>query len=723
MYQIYLKLEFLKKSASMKKLFSIALCLFSLATILPAQRNITLEDIWQRGAFRTKSPQNLSITADGAHYSSLEKSAIVKRKLVDNSVDDTLFVASAGQEFSDYTLSKDEKKIMIATDEKQIYRHSSKANYKLVGKNGLTDIFKSAPQNNPTFNEQGTQVAFTSGNNLFVYDIAKNTSKQITTDGQDTKIINGLCDWVYEEEFSFTRAFEWSPDGKKIAFLRFDESQVPSYTLEYYKGDVHPTPYTFKYPKVGEKNSVVSVWLYDVAKNKTTKINTGSFEYFPRLKWTPNNELLVFALNRLQNELTVLKQDAMNRVSTLFKETRPTFVDLEMNDDMFFLKDGSFVRTSEVDGWNHIYVYSKSGERKATITPGDYDVRKLYGIDEKRGEIYYQASEKSPMNTEVYAMHFDGSQKRIFTKYEGSNDAEFTPNFDYYTMRYSNANTPPQYAIFDNSGKMVRILEENKKLQSQVQDFGAQPIEFLSIPVEDFKLNAWMIKPANFDATKKYPVLMTQYSGPNSQQVKNEWQGTNYWWYQMLVQKGYLIVCVDPRGTGGRGEAFRKMTYKQLGKYETADQITSAKWLSHQSFVDSARIGIFGWSYGGFMAASCMFKGADVFHAGIAIAPVTNWKWYDSVYTERYMQTEKENADGYRDNSPVNFADLLKGKLLLCHGEADDNVHFQNTIELTRALIDSNKQFDTYFYPNLNHGIAARYHLYTKMTDFLIKNL
>ncbi len=707
----------------MKKFILCASLLFSIFGVLSAQKNITLEDIWQKGAFRTKSPQNLSITADGSHYSSLENGAILKRRLIDNTVDDTLYASAQSKDFSDYILSTDEKKIIIATNEKQIYRHSSKANYKLVDKGAVTDIFKSAPQNNPTFNAQGTQVAFTANNNLFVYDVAKNAPQQITTDGADTKVINGLCDWVYEEEFAFTRAFEWSPDGKKIAYLRFDESQVPSYTLEYYKGDVHPTPYTFKYPKVGEKNSVVTVWMYDVAKNKTTQINTGLFEYFPRLKWTPDNTLLVFALNRLQNEMTILKTDAKNNVSTLFKETRPTFVDLEMNDDMFFLKDGSFVRTSEVDGWNHIYVYSKSGERKATITPGEYDVRKLYGIDVQRGEVYYQASEKSPMNTEVYAMRFDGTQKRMISTQVGANDATFTPNFDYYTLRYSTANTPPQFTIFNNAGKTVRVLEENKKIQTQIKDFNVQPVEFITIPLEDVKLNAWVIKPANFDATKKYPVFMTQYSGPNSQQVKNEWQGANYWWFQMLAQKGYMIVCVDPRGTGGRGEAFRKITYKQLGKYETADQIASAQWLSHQTYVDSARIGIFGWSYGGFMAASCMFKGADVFHAGIAIAPVTNWKWYDSVYTERYMQTEKENADGYRDNSPVNFADLLKGKFLLCHGEADDNVHFQNTIELTRALIDSNKQFDTYFYPNLNHGIAARYHLYTKMTDFLIKNL
>ena len=708
----------------MKKLSLIAIYCFSIATILPAQKNITVSDIWQKFIFRQKSPQNLSITADGAHYSSLENGAILKRKLIDNTLDDTLFVGASVKDFSDYKLSADESKILIATNEKQIYRHSSKANFLLVNKKTTTDIFKSAPQNNPTFNTQGTQIAFTSNNNLFVYDIAKNASQQITTDGQDTKIINGLCDWVYEEEFSFTRAFEWSPDGKKIAFLRFDESEVPSITLEYYKGEVHPTPYTFKYPKVGEKNSIVTVWVYDVEKNKTTQINTGVFEYFPRLKWTPENTLLVFALNRLQNEMTVLKVETLHaKSSLLFKESRPTFVDLEMNDDMFFLKDGSFVRTSEVDGWNHIYVYSKSGERKATITPGDFDVKKLYGIDTQRGEIYYQASAKSPMNTEVYAIHFDGSQKRLISKNEGTNDAEFTPNFDYYTMRYSTANLPPQYAIFKNDGSVVRVLELNQKIQDQVKEYNAKPIEFFTIPVENFTLNAWMIKPANFDASKKYPVLMTQYSGPNSQQVKNDWQGVNYWWYQMLAQQGYMIVCVDPRGTGGRGEAFRKVTYKQLGKYETADQISSAQWLSHQTYVDSARIGIFGWSYGGFMAASCMFKGADVFHAGISIAPVTNWKWYDSVYTERYMQTEKENADGYRDNSPVNFADLLKGKLLLCHGEADDNVHFQNTIELTRALIDSNKQFDTYFYPNLNHGIAARYHLYTKMTDFLMKNL
>ena len=529
------------------------------------------------------------------------------------------------------------------------------------------------------------------------------------------------------EEFSFTRAFEWSPDGSKIAFLRFDETAVPEYHLDFFNKGAYPETYNFKYPKVGEKNSVVTVWQYDVKKGKLKQIQTNGGEYFPRLRYTPTNQLIVFKMNRLQNELDLLVADDKGNTSVLLHESRPTFVDVEMNDDLMFLADGSFIKSSEQDGWNHIYRYDKAGKIVKQLTKGDFDVRKIYGVDEKRGEIYYQASKETPMKKGIYALKLDGSNERYLVGGSGTNDGDFSATYDYLVTNHSGLNEPPNYGILSNEGKVVRDLENNEKLRTKMNEYDFVKSEFFKLTTsENVELNGWMMKPRDFDATKKYPVFMTQYSGPNSQSVNDAWGGANYLWYQMLAQKGYIVVCVDPRGTGGRGEAFRKITYKQLGHYETIDQIEAAKWLGKQTYVDSKRIGIFGWSYGGYMSSLCILKGADVFKTAIAVAPVTNWKWYDSVYTERYMQTEKENAAGYADNSPVNFADKLKGNYLLIHGTTDDNVHFQNSIEMANALIAANKQYDTYFYPNRNHGISggnARLHLYNKMTNFILEKL
>ena len=410
------------------------------------------------------------------------------------------------------------------------------------------------------------------------------------------------------------------------------------------------------------------------------------------------------------------------------KETLPTYVDVNLNDDMLFLKNGSFIKSSEQDGWNHIYLYSKDGKITKQLTKGNYDVRKIYGIDEVRGEVLYQASKETPMRKGIHAVKIDGSGDRFLSGGRGVNDAEWSATYDYYVLTNSKINEPPSYAVIENgTGRVVRMIEENQAVRRQQFEYEVGSTEFFKFTTtEGVELNGWMMRPQGFDSTKHYPVLMTQYSGPNSQQVVDSWGGNNYWWYQMLVQKGYLVVCVDPRGTGGRGEAFRKITYKQLGHYETIDQIEAAKWLGKQPWVDAIRIGIFGWSYGGYMSSLCILKGNDVFKTAIAVAPVTNWKWYDSVYTERYMQTEKENAAGYKDNSPVNFAERLTGNYLLIHGMADDNVHFQNSVEMANALIGANKQFDTYFYPNRNHGIyggLARVHLYNKMTNFLIEKL
>ena len=482
---------------------------------------------------------------------------------------------------------------------------------------------------------------------------------------------------------------------------------------------------------MGEKNSVVTVWIYDVKKGTLKQVQTGAAEYFPRLKWTPNNKLIVFKMNRLQNELELLLTDSQTgKITSFLKETNKYFVDLELNDDIAFLKDGSFIKSSESDGYNHIYLYDKTGKVIRQLTKGNWDVRKIYGLDEANGEVFYQGSKIAPMQKEIYFVKLDGSKDHALGGKDaetGTNNAEFSSNFSYFVMNHSTANTASTYTVYDNQGVKIRTIEDNKGVEGLQKDYNTQPIEFFKFTTsENVELNGWMIKPTGFDPAKKYPVFMTQYSGPGSQQVVDAWKGQDYWWYQMLAQKGYMIVCVDPRGTGGRGEEFRKMTYKQLGHYETIDQIEAAKWLAKQPYVDGKRIGIFGWSYGGYMSSLCILKGNDVFKAAIAIAPVTNWKWYDSIYTERYMQTEKENTEGYKNNSPVYFADRLKGNYLLVHGMADDNVHFQNSVEMVDALVNANKQFDTYYYPNKNHGIfggSTRLHLYTKMTNFLMEKL
>lgn len=708
-----------------KNLFIIFLMLCTSSLI--AQKKITVEDIWQKGTFKQKGVPGFNFLNDGKHYSANMGETIAKFDLTTGKQVGTIFEAKTP--FDDYSFSADESKILFSKESEQIYRRSSKGFFSVWDGKNTAPLVPSVKQSNPTFNPQATHVAYTADNNLFVKDLAKDKNTQVTKDGAKNRIINGMCDWVYEEEFGFTRAFEWSPDGSKIAFLRFDESAVPEFGMEKFTNGVYPEPIKFKYPKVGENNSIVTVWIYDVKKGKTKQVETGAAEYFPRLKWTPDNQLVVFKLNRLQNELDYLLADAKTgKTSLLMKETRPTYVDVELNDDMMFLKDGSFIKSSEQDGWNHIYLYSKDGKITKQLTKGNFDVRKIYGVDAVRNEVLYQASKESPMRKGIYAVKLDGSADRFLSGGRGVNDADWSSTYDYYVLSNSKINEPPSYAVIENgTGKVVRMIEDNAVIRRQQFEYEVGSTEFFKFTTtEGVELNGWMMRPQGFDSTKHYPVLMTQYSGPNSQQVVDQWGGSNYWWYQMLVQKGYLVVCVDPRGTGGRGEAFRKITYKQLGHYETMDQIEAAKWLAKQPYIDGKRIGIFGWSYGGYMSSLCLLKGNDVFKTAIAVAPVTNWKWYDSVYTERYMQTEKENAAGYKDNSPVNFADRLKGNYLLIHGMADDNVHFQNSVEMANALIAANKQFDTYFYPNRNHGIyggMARVHLYNKMTNFLIEKL
>ena len=690
-------------------------------------KEITLEDIWTNYTFSQKRVPGFNFLKDGKHYTRLEKGTVKKYDLV---TDDFVSDIFALEGMRSYTFSPDEKMMLVKTDSESIYRRSSKDRYFVVdiSSGERTEVYTKGLISNPSWSPNGKRIAFTYENNLFVKDLTTDEITQITEDGVYNQIINGMADWVYEEEFGFTRAFEWNADGSKIAYLKFDEREVPEFTMTNYKNGMYPEYQTFKYPKVGEKNSVVTVHVYDIKSNSTFDVNLDpSIEYIPRLKWSEKpRELVVFTMNRLQNTLELLLIDTKQQNSlTLLKESSPYYLDI--HDNMTFVKNGNqFLWTSEKDGYNHIYLFNMQGKELQQITKGEWEVTSFYGYEPSENRVYYQAAKTTAMDRQIFSVQLDGKKEREIAAAKGTNRAQFSSTFDYYVLNHSDINTPTNYTVYDRKGKKLRTIVDNAQVMELMKMHGVTSVEFVEVPSGEESLNAFIMKPDNFDPSKKYPVFMYVYGGPGSQTVTNSWKGQNYWWFQSLVQKGYIVVSVDNRGTGARGEMFKKMTYKQLGKYEIEDQINAAKHMASLPYVDGDRIGIFGWSYGGYMSSLAITKGADVFKAAIAVAPVTNWKWYDSIYTERYMQTDRENSAGYEDNSPVNFAELLKGKYLLVHGNGDDNVHFQHTAEMANALIKANKQFDTYFYPNRNHGIYgdnARIHLYTKMTDFLVENL
>ena len=704
-----------------------------------AQQKITVEDIYT-GAFRAKGMDELQSMKNTNQYTVLNSDRTSRTQQIDlydyatlKKVA-TLIDTKNAKELSDgidsYIFSKDEKQLLIANNTNPIFRHSFTADYFLYYLNTkeLTIVLDQVQE--PTFSPDGTKIGFARENNLFIYDIATKAITQVTSDGKKNSIINGITDWVYEEEFAFVRAFDWSADSKKIAYIRFDESAVPEFSMTIYKKDLYPTVETFKYPKAGEKNAIVSLFVYDVAGKSSKAINLGNYSdfYIARMKWTNDaNVLCAQVLNRHQDNLNLIFVDGTTGVAkVIMNEKDNAYVDV--TDNLTFLKDNSFIWTSEKDGFNHIYLYDKTGKLKNQVTKGNWEVTAYYGFDEKNKTIYYQSTENGSIVRDVYKISLDGKKKIKLSLQVGTNTATFSPNFDYYIITYSSATSAPLYTLNSSAdGKQVQSIVDNTILVDKLKKYNLPTKEFFELTTEKGnKLNAWMIKPKDFDAAKKYPVFMYQYSGPGSQQVANDWLDTNDYWFMMLSQQGYITICVDGRGTGFKGAAFKKLTQKELGKYEVEDQIDAAKVIGNYSYVDKTRIGIFGWSFGGFMASNCILKGADVFKMAIAVAPVTNWRFYDSIYTERYMQTPQENASGYDNNSPINFADKLKGNFLLIHGTADDNVHFQNSMQFIEALVQANKQFDWAVYPDKNHGIfggKTRIQLFNKMTNFIKEKL
>ena len=705
----------------------ISCVVFSVFTLNSAQE-ITLNKI-HSGYYRTEYIYGINSMNDGEHYTILEKDGIVKYSYKTGKKIETILEAK----IQDYTFSHDESKVLVLNEQQPIYRHSFLGKYHVVNlsKNGkITTLNNGNWVQEPKFSPDGRFVAFISGNNLYYQDLRSEKITQITFDGEKNKIINGLADWVYEEEFGHADMYQWTKNSESLVFVKFDESQVKEMNMQVFNGNLYPEDFRFKYPKAGEENSKVSVYTYDLKLNKSTQINLANFEtyYIPQVFQTAQpNEIAIATSNRHQNKLEIIKINTKNHsTKKILTETDAAWIETD-NLSLEFLEDNSFLWASERDGFRHFYWYTPDGKLKKQITKGNWEITDYYGFSPKNSEILVQTTEKGSTNRVVSKINIKTGKKQIVSESNGTNNADFSKSFQYFINTHSSAEQPNTYTLKDFNGKTLRELQNNNSALKKLQSDGFVAKEFLQIPNKNGdQMNAWMIKPKDFSPNKKYPVLMFQYSGPGSQQVSNAWDGRNTLWFNLLAQKGYIVLCVDGRGTGYRGTKYKKATYKNLGKYEIEDQIAAAQWIGSQSYVDAGRIGIFGWSFGGYMASLAMTKGADVFKVGIAVAPVTTWRYYDTIYTERYLQTPQENPQGYDENSPINFAGLMKGKYLLIHGTADDNVHYQNAVEMAEALIQKNKEFEFMTYPDKNHGIYGgntRLHLYQKMTDFILNNL
>ena len=707
-----------------------------------SQNQINLEEIWGKYAFSAKSAHGFNVLNNGTSYVELVEASGGSNTLVEfdlktgNKIKD--LVKSNEVEFKSrylnlgtYEFSPGEDKILLSENTEMIYRRSAKANYYVYDmlSKKVTELSEKGKQMFPKFSPDGKKIAFVRDNNLYIKNLDDASEFTVTNDGQMNKIKNAWADWVYEEEFSKADYFDWSKNGQFLAYVKFNEARVKEYTLDFYKGDLYPEKYTFKYPKAGEDNSIVSVHVFDLVSKNTSTVDIGSETdiYIPRIQFTNNAKVLcVQRLNRLQNKLEYLFADAISGSSkVIVSDESKTYVDI--SDDLTFVGDKGFIISSEADDYNHLYYYDLNGKLINQITKGAWDVMEFKGYNEKTNQVYFQSTENGPMYRDIYVVDLNGKNKKRLSNKTGYSNFEFTKGYKFYVSSYSNASTPPVYEFCSIDGKSIKVLEDNKALRDKMTNYKLSKKTFFKFKNSDgTELNAWMMKPQNFDSTKKYPVYMYAYNGPGSNQVNDAWGSFDYFWYNLLNQEGYIVVCADGRGTMGRGRVFKHSTYLQLGKLETMDQIDFAKYLGNLSYVDKTRIGFQGWSYGGYMASLMISKGADVIKAAIAVAPVTNWKYYDNIYTERFLRKPSENKSGYEDNSPTNFVKQIKGKFLLIHGSADDNVHMQNSMELAAAMVKENVAFDFMIYPNKNHGIyggKTRLHIYSKMLKFIKENL
>ena len=690
------------------------------------------------GHFRQKtSVGEMRSLPDGEYYTAMnpERDMIVKYAYRTGEPVDTLFNTKTAREctfddFDGYTISSTGHHLIVWRETEAIYRRSRKmVVYDYDVRRNYVKPISDAPgkQMIPTFSPDGRMCAFVRDNNIWIRKFDYDTEVQVTKDGELNKILNGITDWVYEEEFSVTNLMAWSPDSEYLAYVRFDESEVPEYSMQVYGDGYYPSYYKFKYPKAGEKNSKVSLHAYCVQTRdtKTLKVPVDGDSYIPRITFTKNeDQLAVMTLNRQQNIFNMYFVNPKSGVSRLIlRDENKCYVDSEWLTSIHFLKDG-FTYVSEQDGYAHIYLYSPTGVVQRQVTKGNWDVTRFIGIDEKTKTVYYESAEESPTQRAVYKIDAKGVKVKL-SKSVGTNSASFSANYAYYVNRYSNANTPVRITVNETkTGKELRVLQDNAALRERLKEYRFAPKEFMTVhTASDYEFNAWMIKPANFDPSKKYPVMMTQYSGPNSQRVLDSY---SFGWEYYLASKGIIVVCVDGRGTGARGEAFRKCTYMRMGELESRDQVEAAQALGELPYIDKNRIAIWGWSFGGYNTLMALTVGNGTFKVGIAVAPPTDWRFYDTVYTERFMRTPQENFEGYNATSPLLRAKELKGKLLLIHGTADDNVHFMQSLEYAEALVQAGIQFDMHVYKDRNHGISGgntSYHLYTKMSNYLFDNL
>jgi dipeptidyl-peptidase 4 len=702
----------------MQKLLFVLLFL-PLLTIAQ-KKQITLDDIYRTGTFRGEPFQG---------FATGETEALFDPKDVRDEKGRSL-------ETEDYQISGDKKRILFFNGREPIYRHSSKATayvYDVATKKAMP--LHAGKVLHATFSPDGSKIAYVFENNLYVYDLASGQSKAVTTDGKWNYIINGNADWVYEEEFSFTRAFDWSPKGTYIAYYKFDESGVKEFNMTLFDS-VYNKDYRYKYPKAGEANSKVEIHLYDLASGKDVKAQYEQGDiYIPRIKWTQaDDKLVVYWMNRHQNNLKLLLTNAATGASTtMYDEKNKYYIDI--TDDWWFLKDGNnFVFTSEMNGYNQLYLYSIDGKKKVQLSKVKADIAEVNGVDEKNRLVYYTLAYPTPMDRNLFVTDLDGKKTTQLTQGRGWHRVELSKDFSQFYDSYSDINTPTTVTLYTINAKggvaaqKSKVVVENKQLRNALGSYELSKAEFIRVPnSKGDTLNGWMLKPTNFDPNKKYPVLFCNYGGPGSQQVANRF-GAASMWHQLLAQRGYVVVSVDNTGTGYRGEEFKKKTYLRLGQLEIEDQIDAAKYIGSLPFVDKKNIGHWGWSFGGFMSSLAITKGADVFSAAVAVAPVTSWKFYDNIYTERFMRTPQENPGGYYETAPLNFVDRIKGKYLLVHGTADDNVHFQNSTQMITALVKANVDFETMYYPNKNHGISGyadntSYHLWNKMTKWITENL
>lgn len=732
----------------MKKLFAL-LCLFLGVLTLQAQK-VTLQDVAQ-GTYRASGIYGIKPMLDGEHYTQIssDRKRIVKYSFKTGEEVETIFDVTTARDclltsFDDYIMSPDERLILIQTETKPIYRRSFTAVYYIynVRNNKLEPLSNNGPQQVPLFSPDGNQIAFVRNNNIYLVKLLFNNSEsQVTKDGEYNKVLNGIPDWVYEEEFGFNRAFDFSADSKMLAYIRFDESAVKMFSFPWYKGmapekmqyETYPGSYDYKYPKSGMQNSLVSVHTFDI-KSKVTRtmdLQLDKEDYIPRIRFTSDPEkLAIMVLNRHQNRFDLY---FANPRSTLCKvairDEAPQYIKEQAYANIEFF-DKNIVMMSERDGYNHLYLYTIGGNLVKQITKGDFEVKDFLGWDQNANVFYYTSNEESPLRTAVYKIDAKGKKTKLSTRV-GTNSAIFSHSMKYYINTYSSISTPTRITINNNQGKELKTLMDNAALKEKVARLNMPIKEFFTFTTSDgVKLNGWMMKPANFNPNKKYPVIMHQYSGPGSQQVIDRWNIGSFsdggMFEAYMCDKGFVMVCVDGRGTGGRGAAFEKCTYMFLGVKEAKDQVETAKYLGTLPFVDKNKIGIWGWSFGGYTTLMSMSEGTPVFRAGVAIAAPSDWKFYDTVYTERFMRTPKENGDGYAASSAILRADKLHGSLLLIHGTADDNVHFQNCAEYSEALVQANKQFDMQIYTNRNHGIAGgntRNHLMNRVANFFMEEM